>query len=215
MNSGPIGNNRLPLEASSGLQLPVSQYNAPTTHTIFSLTRSPLVTTLASSSPALLFNTPTAALTPMYETSFALPGCDQNDKLLCTSAHMSKTGMSTIVGEGHHEPLQRATIITSVEKPLNGTVLLATLPTSNSNVGELGNNPGLLESHLLQMSPILPMTTVSIPSTSTPSIEMMDWSAQPTSKTVMFCLHLNCVKDHSNTNLIKMQYKNRFSFSRF
>ena len=196
MNSGPIGNNRLSVEASSAVQIPVSQYNAPTTHTIFSLTRSPLVTTLASSSPALLFNTPTSALTPMYETSFALPGCDQNNKLLGTSAHMSKTGMSIIEGERHQESLQRATIITSVEKPMNGALLLATLPPPNSNVGELGNNSGLIESHLLQMSPILPMTTVSIPSTSTPSIEMMDWSAQPTSKTVMFCLNLNCVQVH-------------------
>ena len=186
MNSGPIGNNRLPVEASSTVQIPVSQYNAPTTHTIFSLTRSPLVTTLASSSPALLFNTPTAALTPMYETSFALPGCDQNDKLLCTSAHMSKSGMSAIVEESQQEHLQRATIITSVEKPLNRTVLLTTLPNPHTNVGDLGNNAGLLESHLLQMSPILPMTTVSMTSTSTPSIEMMDWSTQPTSKTVMF-----------------------------
>ena len=186
MNSGPIGNNRLPLEVSSAVQLTASQYNTPTTHTIFSLTRNPLVTTLASSSPALLFNTPTAALTPMYETSFALPGCDQNDKLLCTSAHMSKSGMSAIVEETQQEPLQRATIITSVEKPLNRTVLLTTLPNPHTNVGDLGNNAGLLESHLLQMSPILPITTVSMTTTSTPSIEMMDWSTQPTSKTVMF-----------------------------
>ena len=185
MNSGPIGNSRLALEVSS-VQLPASQYNTPTTHPIFSLTRTPLVTTLASSSSSLVFNTPTTALTPMYQTSFALPGCDQNDKLLCTSAHLSKSEMSTLVGEGHQEPLQRATILTPVEKSLNGTVLLTALPASNSNVGELCNNSGLLESHLLQMAPILPMTRVSISSTSTPSIEMMDWSSQPTSKTVMF-----------------------------
>ena len=191
MNGGSIGNNRLPLEASS-VQLPVSQYNVPTTHTLFSLTRSPLVTTLASSSSALLFSTPTTSLTPMYETSFALPGCDQNDKVLCSSAHISKTGMSTILGEGHPEHLQRAAILAPVEKPLHGAVLLTTQPAPISNtVGELCNNSGLLESHLLQMSPILPMTAVAIPSTSTPSVEMMDWSSQPTSKTVMcFCFRI-------------------------
>ena len=192
MNGGPIGNSRLPVEVSPSVQIPVSQYNAQTTHAIFSLTRSPLVTTLASSSSALLFSTPTTELTPMYQTSFALPGCDQNNKLLYPSAQISKTGMSSITEEGHPEPLQRATILTTVEKPLNGTVLLTTLPAPNSNtVGELCNNSGLLESHLLQMSPILPMTTVAISSTSTPSVEMMDWSSQATSKTVMHCLCLN------------------------
>ena len=184
MNSGAIGNNRLPLEVPS-VALPVSQHNLPTTHTVFSLTRNPLVTTFAPSSSTILFNTPTNALTPMYETSFALPGCDHNDKVGFTSAHMSKTVMSTVGGEGQPECLQRAAIITPVDKPLNGTVLLTTFPASTSAAaGELGNNSGLLESHLLQMTPILPISTVSTTSTPTPSIEMMDWSAQHTSKTV-------------------------------
>ena len=183
MNGGPISNDRSPLDMTS-VQFSVSQCNTPpTTQTIFSLTRSPFISTLATTNSTLLFNTPSTALTPMYETSFALPGCDQSDKLFCNSA-AQKTGMSIITGEeGHQESLQRATILTPVEKSLNGTVLLTTLPASNSNVGELCNNSGLLESHLLQMAPILPMTTIS--STSTPSIEMMDWSTQPTSKTVM------------------------------
>ena len=183
MNGGQIGNNRSLFDMSS-FQFSVSQCNStPTTQTIFSLSRSPFITTVATSASTLLFNTPTTALTPMYETSFALPGCDQSDKLFCNSA-AQKTGMSIITGEeGHQESLQRATILTPVEKSLNGAVILTTLPASNSNVGELCNNSGLLESHLLQMAPILPMTTIS--STSTPSIEMMDWSTQPTSKTVM------------------------------
>ena len=183
MNGGQIGNNRSLLDMSS-LQFSVSQCNStPTTQTIFSLSRSPFITTVATSASTLLFNTPTTALTPMYETSFALPGCDQSDKLFCNSA-AQKTGMSIITGEeGHQESLQRATILTPVEKSLNGAVILTTLPASNSNVGELCNSSGLIESHLLQMAPILPMTTIS--STSTPSIEMMDWSTQPTSKTVM------------------------------
>ena len=183
MNGGQIGNNRSLLDMSS-LQFSVSQCNStPTTQTIFSLSRSPFITTVATSASTLLFNTPTTALTPMYETSFALPGCDQSDKLFCNSA-AQKTGMSIITGEeGHQESLQRATILTPVEKSLNGAVILTTLPASNSNVGELCNNSGLIESHLLQMAPILPISTIS--STSTPSIEMMDWSTQPTSKTVM------------------------------
>ena len=183
MNGGQIGNNRSLLDMSS-LQFSVSQCNStPTTQTIFSLSRSPFITTVATSASTLLFNTPTTALTPMYETSFALPGCDQTDKLFCNSA-AQKTGMSIITGEeGHQESLQRATILTPVEKSLNGAVILTTLPASNSNVGELCNNSGLIESHLLQMAPILPISTIS--STSTPSIEMMDWSTQPTSKTVM------------------------------
>ena len=186
MNGVPVGNNRSPLDMSS-LQFSVSQCNStPTTQTIFSLSRSPFITTIATSTSTLLFNTPTTALTPMYETSFALPGCDQTDKLICNSA-AHKTGMSIITGEeGHQESLQRATILTPVEKSVNGALILTTLPASNSNtnnVGELCNNSGLIESHLLQMAPILPMTTIS--ATSTPSIEMMDWSTQPTSKTVM------------------------------
>ena len=188
MNSGTIGNNRLPLDMSS-LQFSVSQSSStPIMQTIFSLSRSPFITTIATSTSTLLFNTPTTALTPMYETSFALPGCDQTDKLFCNSGAQKTTGLSIISTgeEGHPESLQRATILTPVEKSVNGALILTTLPATNSNtnnVGELCNNSGLIESHLLQMAPILPMTTIS--ATSTPSIEMMDWSTQPTSKTVM------------------------------
>ena len=190
MNGSQIGNIRLPLEVVTSVQLPTSQHNnTPSTQTIFSLSRCPLVTsTLASTNPAILFSTPTTTLAPMYETSFALPGCNQNDKLVCTTAHVSKTGISGIVeADINRDPLQRgSTILAPVEKPLNRTVLLTALPAYNpNNAGDLCNNAGLLESHLLQMAPTLPMTSIAISSTPTPSIEMMEWSTQPTSKTVM------------------------------
>ena len=185
MNGRSIGNNSLPPEVSS-IAKPVLQNNIPTTHAIFSLARSPLVTSFPPSSSTILLNTPTNALTPMYETSFAIPGCVHNDKLGCTATHTSKTAIPAVARVGQEDCLQRAAILTPVAKPSNGTVLVTTFPApASSAAGELDNNSGLLESHLLQMTPILPLSTVSTTSTPTPSIEMMDWSAQHTSKTVL------------------------------
>ena len=184
MNAGSLENTtKLPLSASS-VTVTAPQSCLLSTHAVVSIPHNHLVTTFTSANSS--FNSCAAApLTPTYdETTFAVQGNAVNNRVQNTSLNLPRIGMSTILGEGHRESTQRSSILTSSDKPLNGTVLLTSLPTTSTAAGELSNNSGLLESHLLQMTPLPPISTIPT-TTSATSIEMMNWSPQHTSKTVL------------------------------
>ena len=186
MSVGPLENSsKLALSASS-VSLTASQTTRLSTNAVVSIPHNHLVTTSKTANSS--FNSCAAALTPTYETAFAVQGNDINDQEIKytsqnTPLNLPRVGMSTILGEGQRESTQRSAILTTSHKPLNGTMLLTTFPATSTAAGELTNSSGLLESHLLQMTPLPPISTIPTTTTVTP-IEMMNWSHQHTSKTV-------------------------------
>ena len=185
MSVGPLENSSKIALSASSVSLTASQTTRLSTSAVVSIPHNHLVTTSRTTNSSFNSCAASALTPPTYETAFAArQGNDINDQVQNTPLNLPRIGMSTILGEGQQrESTQRSTILTTSNKPLNGTVLLTTFPATSAAAGDLNHTSGLLESHLLQMTPLPPISAIPTTTTVTP-IEMMNWSPQHTSKTV-------------------------------